>query len=71
MYKKKLEKLVQVYTVIPHNEEMCTIHFASSEQANAWAKTYREGASVVFQELPQRIVERKGIQIARKGYRLC
>lgn len=70
MYKRKPEKLVQVYTVIPFNDELCTVHHASSEQANAWAKTYKDGASVVFQELPLRVVERKGMQTARKGYGL-
>lgn len=67
---QKQEQLVQVYTVIPHNDELCTVHFASSEQANSWAKTYKDGANVCFQELPLRVVERKGLQIARKGYGL-
>lgn len=68
--RKKKDELMKIYTVIPHDFELCTVHFQDKEQAEAFAITYRDGAVVIENELSTRVVNAKAKKIARKGYKV-
>lgn len=67
--KNKKEKILIVFTVIPNDFEFSTQHFENENDAIAWAKTYVSGASVIKNELPERVVKRKNMVSAKHGYK--
>jgi hypothetical protein len=67
---KKSDQLVKVWTVCPNDENYSTQHFAARSDADAWAKTYKSGAQVFQNELPQRVIDAKETRTARYGYGL-
>ena len=66
----KKEKIIKVFSVIPNDFELVVEHFDTRLEAENHAKLYRDGASVVEQELPAKIVDRKRKRIAMYGSRL-
>ena len=70
MRRSKDNDLIKVWTVIPNDMELCTVHCSTKAQADSWVGTYKSGAQVFEQEIPRYIVERKGLQIAKRGYGL-
>lgn len=70
MRRNKDDDLIKVWTVIPNDMEKCTVYCSTKAQADSWAGTYKSGAQVFEQEMPRRIVERKGLQIVKRGHGL-
>lgn len=66
----KKEKMLTVYTVIPNDFELSTQHFEHAHDAQVFAKSYVDGASIVKQELPERVVLLKESKTARFGYKI-
>lgn len=66
----KNEKMVKVWAVIPNDFEYSVQYMESRESAESLAESYESGAKVFFEEMPLRIVQRKQLKTAKKGYRV-
>jgi len=67
---KDENKTVIVWAVMPHDMEYSVQYCDTKEQADAWALTYKSGATVEQVEQLERVIERKGRYTARRGYGL-
>ena len=70
MRKKKKEKMLDVFVIIPNDCEYSVQYSNTKEQADAMARMYESGAHVSFDKVPERIVDRKEIQTATRGYKV-
>jgi len=67
---KDKNKTAMVWAVMPHDVGHSVQYCDTKEQADAWALIYKSGAAVKQVEQLERVVERKGRDTARRGYRL-
>lgn len=69
--KKRERKMITVFAIIPNDYELSVQYYSTKEDAERDALNfYRGEASVSEMEQFEDVVDRKGIQTARYGYKV-